>query len=97
MTGTIQPKVMADGTPNELQMVLLERGLWRHKLRVQCRKPDGKKNKLCLNGGTSCARALIAQEADFNAQKSRLEEEVEDKGHLVYLFPKYHCEHNFIE
>ena len=97
LTGDIQPMVMADGTPKGLQMVLQERGLWRPKLRVQCRKPDGKKNKLCLNGGTCCARALIAQESDFKAQKSRLEEEVEEKGHLVYFFPKYHCELNFIE
>ena len=78
-------------------MVLQERGLWRPRLRVQCRKPDGKINKLCLNGGTCCARALIAQESDFKAQKSRLEEEVEEKGHLVYFFPKHHCELNFIE
>ena len=97
MTRAIQPMVMVDGTPKGLQMVLQERGLWRHKLRVQCRKPDGKKNKLCLNGGTCCARALIAQEPDFKAQKSRLEEEVEAKGHLVYFFRKYHCELNFIE
>jgi len=56
-----------------------------------------KKNKLCLNGGTCCARALIAQEPDFKGQKSRLEEEVEARGHLVCFFPKYHGKLNFIE
>ena len=89
--------VMADGTPKGLQTGLQERELWRQRLRVQCRKPDETKNKQCLNGGTCCARALIAKEPDFMAQKSRLEEEVEEKGHLVHFFPKYHFELNFIE
>ena len=97
LTGEIQAMVQPDGTPKGLQMVLQERGLWRPRLRVQCRRPDGKKNKQCLNGGTCCARALIAQESDFKAQKSRLEEEVQLTGHLVHFFPKYHCELNFIE
>jgi hypothetical protein len=97
LTREIQPMVMADGSPKGLQMVLEERGIWRPRLRVQCRRPDGKKNKLCLNGGSCCARALIANEPDFKAQRSRLEEEVELKGHLVCFFPKYHCELNFIE
>ncbi|RPA91713.1 hypothetical protein L873DRAFT_1838619 [Choiromyces venosus 120613-1] len=97
LTREIQPMVMPDGSPKGLQIVLQERGLWRPRLRVQCRRPDGKKNKACLNGGTCCARALIASEPDFKAQRSRLEEEVELKEHLVCFFPKYHCELNFIE
>jgi len=32
MTGAIQPMVIADGTPKGLQIVLQERGLWRHEL-----------------------------------------------------------------
>ena len=97
LTREPQAMVMADGTAKGLQMVLQERGLWRPRLRVQCRRPDGKKNKICLNGGTCCARALIANEPDFKAQRSRLEEEVELTGHLVHFFPKFHCELNFIE
>ncbi|RPB01926.1 hypothetical protein L873DRAFT_1674894 [Choiromyces venosus 120613-1] len=54
-------------------------------------------NKECLNGGTCYARALIAKELDFEAQKSHLEEEVELTHHLVHFLPKYHCELNFIE
>jgi len=97
LTGTIQSMVMPDGSPKGLQIVLQERGLWRPKLRAQCRRPDGKKNKECLNRGTCCARALISKEEDFKAQRSRLEEEVELKGHMVCFLRKYHCELNFIE
>jgi len=97
LTGETQAMVMADGTAKGLQMVLQERGLWRLRLRVQCRRPDGKKNKICLKGGTCCARALIANEPDFKAQRSRLEEEVELTGHVAHFFPKFHCELNFIE
>jgi len=97
LNGEIQAMVQSDGTPKGLQMVLQEKGLWRPRLCVQCRWPDGKKNKQCLSGGTCCARALIAQEPDFKGQKCRLEEEVELTGHLVHFFPKYHCELNFIE
>jgi len=66
-------------------------------LHLQCRKPDRRKNQLCLNDGSCCARALIAQEPDFKAQTSLLEEGVELILHLVHFFPKYHCELNFIE
>ena len=60
LTAEIQLMVIADSMAKGLLMVLQERGSWRPRLRVQCRKPDGKKNKLCLNGSTCCARALIA-------------------------------------
>jgi len=97
LSGEIQPMVIPEGIPKGLQIVLQERGLWRPRLHVQCRKPNGQRNKRCLNGASCCARALIAQEPDFKAQNSRLEEEVELIGHLVHFFPKYHCELNFIE
>jgi len=60
-------------------------------------KARWKKNKECLNGGTCCARALIAKEEDFKAQRSCLEEEIKLKGHMVCFLPKYHCKLNFIE
>ena len=31
------------------------------------------------------------------AQKSRLEEEIEARGHIAFFLPKFHCELNFIE
>jgi len=96
LTSPIQSIVMPDSSPKGLQIVLPESSLWRPKLRVQCRRPDGK-NKECLNGGTCCARALIAKEEDFKAQSSCLEEEIKLKGHIVCFLPKYHCQRNFIE
>ena len=97
LTREIQHMIMPDGSPKGLQVVLQERGLWRQRLRVQCRRPDGKINKACLNGGTCCTRALMANEPDFKAQRSHVEEEVKVNGHLVHFFPKYHCELNFID
>jgi len=88
---------MADGTPKGLRMILEERGLWRARLRLQCRKENGNLKKQCLSGGPCCARALMAKEPDFKAQQSRLEEEVELVGHQIHFFPKYHYELNFIE
>ena len=71
--------------------------MWRPKLRVQCRRPDGKTNKVCLYGCSCCARALIANKPDFKTQRSRLEEEVDLRGHMVCFFPKYDWQLNFIE
>ncbi|RPB00677.1 hypothetical protein L873DRAFT_1679187, partial [Choiromyces venosus 120613-1] len=91
LTGETQAMVMPDRIAKGLQIVFQERGLWRPRFQVHCQRHDGKKNKVCLNGGTCCARALIAKEPDFKAQRSHLEEEVELNSHLVYFFPKYHC------
>ena len=37
LTGEIQAMVQPNSTPKDLQMVLQEQGLWRPRLRVQCR------------------------------------------------------------
>jgi len=97
LTNEIQVLVMADRIPKGLRMILEERGLWRARLRLQCCKENGNLKKQCLSVGTCCARALMANERDFKAQPSRLEEEVEFVGHQVHFFPKYHCKLNFIE
>jgi len=39
----------------------------------------------------------MASQPDFRLQKSMLVEEIEQKGHLVMFFPKFHCEINWIE
>jgi len=98
LTGTSQSMVDPNGNPKGLKWVLEERGLWRRGLRLQCRKPGTDKLlKTCLLGGQCCARALIADQADFRNQKCQLQEEVEKLSHQVLFYPKFHCELNFIE
>ena len=39
----------------------------------------------------------MGKQLDFQAQRGRLQEEVEATGNLVIFYPKFHCELNFIE
>ena len=97
-TEQVQSMIMEDERAKGLKRVLEERGLWRTGLRLQCKKPGtDKRLKTCLLGGQCCARALMANEADFRNQKCRLQEEVEHYSHQVLFYPKFHCELNFIE
>lgn len=43
------------------------------------------------------ATTLLSKQPDFLAQKGRLQEEIERRGHAVIFYPKFHCELNFIE
>jgi len=96
---------LPSGIPKGLKLVLIERGFWPHNqlhFLTQCSIPasNGKKSKLnpvCVQGGTCCARALLAAQPDFQAQKPELQETIEKAGHLVILYPAFHCEINFIE
>ena len=40
---------------------------------------------------------MLAAQPDFVAQKTALHEAVNKAGHLFALYPKYHCETNWIE
>lgn len=44
-----------------------------------------------------CARHFLASRDDFKAQKTALQQTVEEAGHIFELYPKYHCECNLIE
>ncbi|KAG2202041.1 hypothetical protein INT47_006233 [Mucor saturninus] len=44
-----------------------------------------------------CAKYLLSQQPDFKAQKNMLETQTSKAGHLFTLYPKYHCECNWIE
>jgi hypothetical protein len=76
-----------------MEVILKERGLYpAGGLNFQC---DGFK---CAPGRTDCCcRRLLFNQPDFVAQKSALEELVEQRGHICDFYPKYHCELNFIE
>ena len=82
-----QSMQLADGRQKGLKTILKERGLW---------PPGG----LLLPD----AKKLLAAQPDFIAQKGMLVELLENCGknpgeprQHILMFPKYHCEFNFIE
>jgi hypothetical protein len=77
-----------EGQPGGIREILQERGLWRPGMRVQCSKDDGNLDPACLRGCPTCARGVIAQEWDFQEQRSRLKEDVEKRGHHCVFLPK---------
>jgi hypothetical protein len=42
-------------------------------------------------------RKIVSMQPDFKAQKSRLHEAIEDRGHLCRTLAKFHCETNYKE
>lgn len=44
-----------------------------------------------------CAKHLLANQPDFLAQRSAIHEVIDERNHLFKLYPKFHCELNFIE
>jgi hypothetical protein len=91
-------------TPKGIKQVLMERGIWREGLKLECKEKwkdaEGKEHtrRSCGKGVRDCcARRLMANQQDFLEQKGMLEEEVHKRGHLVLFFPKFHCECNWIE
>ena len=83
------------GKPKGLKVILQERGLWHQGLRLRC--GNSQKNCKLDTPGGCCARGLLSIQEDFRAQKSLVEEVIEEAGHLVLLYPKFHCELNWIE
>jgi len=47
--------------------------------------------------GMCCCCCILFNRPNFKAQKSALEELIESHGHLVFFYPQFHCELNFIE
>jgi hypothetical protein len=37
---------------------------------------------------------MLQQQPDFQEQKELLQEIIDEAGHLMLLYPKYHCELN---
>ena len=84
------------GKPKGIKRVLKERGLWPERgLVLECRTIHNRPG--CDPGGGCCARRVLEAERGFQDQKGRLQEEVEALGYRVLLYPKFHCELNFIE
>lgn len=78
------------GQPKGIRQVMMERGIWRQGLTLDCKKS-------CPAERNCCARTILAAQEDFRAQKGRIQEEVEGRGHHCLFYPKFHCELNFIE
>jgi hypothetical protein len=76
-----QPKGMCE--------VLVERGLYSDKLRMQCKND-------CISN-SCCAKRILELQPDFKEQKSLVQEVIEAAGHLCIFLPKFHCELNYIE
>jgi len=86
------------GQPKGMRQVLIERGLWRNGLVMQCKKTKHGSGGKCKPGATDCcAKRILDLQPDFQEQKSLVQEVIEAAGHLCIFLPKFHCELNFIE
>ena len=77
------------GVQKGIRTILIEWDLW-----------DRRRVLECANGCTSsdcCARRLLASQPEFINEKIWLQKTVEERGHRMIFFPKFHCELNFIE
>ena len=79
------------GKPKGAKLILQEHGLWKPGLPLGCCKP-----KLCSTNDC-CMKTILLKQPDILAQKSSVQQVIEDAGHLCVFLPKFHCELNFIE
>ena len=79
--------------------LLKERGLWKSGLVGDCQEcaneasrgydgtPDPNRNACCM-------RKILQLQPDFVAQKNKIQEYIESRGHVCLMVPKFHCELN---
>jgi len=80
-----------------MKQILIERSLWKDGLNGDCKLCKGKKKVVDPQRVDCCMRRILSLQPDFIAQKSRLQIEIEKRGHKCIFYPKYHCELNYIE
>ena len=96
LTGEEQPMDFPNGEQKGIRVVLQERGLWREKLRLDCKGTE--RQEVHPQKSFCCAWHVLAAEPDFQAhQMSLLEQAITDAGHSVLFYPKFYCELNAIE
>lgn len=91
-------------TVKGIMTILKERGLYRPKhpstgqsITLDCKTKggalyfNGRRNPFC------CHSHILSNEPDFKNQQSALFEVVYNTPHTVELYPKFHCECNWIE
>ena len=106
-----QSMQLADGRPKGIKTVLRERGKWRPNMVLECLYchlnltiaeriatfSDSYAAGHHMFTPNCCARKCLSNEKDFLGQREWLREVIEDRGHTVIFYPKYHCELNYIE
>ena len=82
-----------------VETILKERGLGKwDEYKAQGKYWKAKcGNKEPNSDHSCCPYHMLENQPDFRAQKTALEELVTKSGHLYALYPKYHCETNWIE
>ena len=71
--------------PKGIKQVLIEQGLWKDRLRMDC--------KNCNIAATSCcAKRILNLQPDFQEQRSLVQEVIEAAGHMCIFLLKFHCE-----
>ena len=73
-----------------------ERGLWQEGLVADCQKCKEKKGD-DAEVVECCARRILANQPDFQAQRGLIQEELEKRVHKVIFYPKFYPELNYIE
>ena len=81
-----------------IEGILAERGLWLQEDPYR----TGKAWRVDCKGDTAddfkcCARHMLGAQSDFLEQRTAIHEAVEKAGHIFELYPKFHCECNWIE
>ena len=78
-----------------------QRGLWTPGLKLDCGKEAHEAADSAAEANEQlpltdcCARRKVANQPDFLEQREWLREVVENKGHQILYFPKFHCELNY--
>ncbi|OAD70636.1 hypothetical protein PHYBLDRAFT_69527 [Phycomyces blakesleeanus NRRL 1555(-)] len=78
-----------------LRGILQQRSMYRNEAERYSLKRSC--NNVAAADSRCCTIHIMERQPDFANQKSALEEIVEGSGHKFELYPKYHCECNWIE
>ena len=100
MISILRERGLWDGFPMVAQCVWCKNGV-AHAERPGAGEPStgeltDRQRKL-WDPNRCCARRCLSQQPDFLAQREWLREVIEDAGHEIIYYPKYHCELNYIE
>lgn len=88
-----QKMVDREGRALGIKRVLEERGLWPEEGLPRLCKGDGCRD----SNPRCCAVRVLEAQPDFQDQKSLLQEITEEEGMIFEMYPKFHCECNWIE